>query len=286
MPHKSGLGKGLGALIPGEDEQLHGEGILQIATDQIVVNPRQPRSQIEAGGIEELSASIREYGILQPLVVCPEAGSGRYILIAGERRWRAAQQAGLSMVPAIARQASEQQQLEIALVENLQRSDLKPLETAQAYRQLAEEFDLSQEEIAARVGKSRTSVTNTLRLLKLAEPVQQALTNELITEGHARALLALPTPQAQASALQVVVSKELNVRQTEELVRKLTGQRPPRRPKAETPPEIQALEERLRTRLGTRVHLHHGPKGGSLSIYYYSDEELNALIAQILNESS
>ena len=284
MARRSGLGKGLEALIPGSESSPEGSGILFIPVNSIEANPRQPRVALDPEELASLAASIREHGILQPLIVMPGSQPGAYTLIAGERRWRAAVQAGLDSVPAMVRQANDQEKLEIALIENVQRTDLTPLEMAEAYRQLNEEFSLSHDQIAAQVGKSRVSVTNTLRLLKLPKEVQAALAEDKITEGHARALLALPTPQAQSAALQTVLSLDLSVRQTEDLVRRLTGQRPEPQPHAVIPPEITELEERLRDRLGTRVSLHHGKKGGSLVIHYYSDEELNAIIAQILKE--
>jgi ParB family transcriptional regulator, chromosome partitioning protein len=284
MPRRTGLGKGLEALIPGGESISEGTGILYIPVDHIEANPRQPRSTLEPEELASLAASIREHGVLQPVLVIPGSQEGNYTLIAGERRWRAAIQAGLDTVPAIVRQANEEQKLEIALIENVQREDLNPLELAEAYRQLNEDFALTHDDIAIRVGKSRVSVTNTLRLLKLCREAQVALEENRISEGHARALLSLPTTQAQAAALQTIVTQDLSVRQTEDLVRRLTGQRPAPQPRPAPPPEIMELEERLRHRLGTRVNLHHGKKGGSLVIHYYSDEELNAIITQILQE--
>jgi len=260
-------------------------GVSRIPVEKIAANPRQPRAQLDPQELDELTSSIREFGIIQPLIVRHDPENDLYVLIAGERRWRAAQLAGLETVPVIVRQASDREQLELALIENVQRADLTPLETAEAYRQLTEDFNLSQDEVADRVGKSRVSVTNTLRLLKLPKTVQAALTEGKISEGHARALLGLNTTQAQLAALAAVLAKELNVRQTEDLVRRLNGQRPvPAPAKDGQKPEVRALEERLREYLGTRVHLHHGSKGGTLVIHYYSDEELNTLIAQIMNE--
>jgi ParB family chromosome partitioning protein len=194
--------------------------------------------------------------------------------------------AGLSEVPVILRQASELERLELALIENVQRADLSPLEAAEAYRQLDEEFSLSHEEIAEQVGKARTTVTNTLRLLKLPADVRQALNLRQISEGHARALLALPTPQAQSSALHTVLKHELNVRQTEELVRKLSGQKPEPAPHPAPPAEVSALEERLRQSLGTRVDLKQQRKGGRLVLHYYSEEELEALVARLLGNET
>jgi ParB family chromosome partitioning protein len=187
------LGRGLDALIPGGERPA--SGIEQIPLDAVVSNPRQPRTRFDPEELAELAESIRVHGMLQPLIVTQDETPGRYTLIAGERRLLAARQAGLTHAPALVREASEQSRLEMALIENVQRADLAPLELAEAYRQLAEDFDLSHEQIAARVGKSRVAVTNTLRLLKLPESVRQALAEGRISEGHARALLALPTPQ-------------------------------------------------------------------------------------------
>lgn len=284
MTRKSGLGRGLDALIPG-GEAPSAANVSQIQIDQIDPNPRQPRNRFDTDELEELAASIRQHGVIQPLILSRSSQSGRYALIAGERRLMAARQAGLFTVPAIVREASDQQQLELALIENIQRADLNPLEEADAYRQLTEEFNLSHEEISTRVGKSRSAVTNTLRLLKLPASVQKALSEGLISEGHARALLALSTPVAQGAALHTILKNNLNVRQTEELVRQLSGQRPPARPRPEPSAEIQALEERLRSALGTRVSLNRRRKGGTITIHYYSDEELDTLLDVLLGDS-
>lgn len=287
MARKSGLGKGLEALIPsgmaGEGSTSE-NGPLFVEIDQILPNPSQPRQAMEQDSLTELAASIREHGILQPLIVSLGDRPNQYVLIAGERRWRAARLVGLNTVPVIVRQATDQQRLELALIENLQRADLAPLDTAEAYRQLAEEFKLSHDEIAERVGKSRAAVTNTLRLLRLPDAVRIALVESKISEGHARALLGLASPQAQAAVLQNVLSNDLSVRQTEELVRRYNGERAAPVKRQEPAPEIQALEARLRDSLGTRVTLRHGKKGGTLVIHYYSDEELDGLISQILRD--
>ena len=283
MPRRPGLGRGLEALIP-ESEQPSLTGTSYIPQNRIVSNPRQPRSKIDPQELAELSASIKEHGMLQPLLVSFDNLSGNYTLIAGERRLQAARQVGLETVPAIVREVNEQQRLELALIENLQRADLTPLEAAEAYRQLVEEFSLSHEDVADRVGKSRAAVSNTLRLLKLPLAVKQALADGRITEGHARALLALPTPEAQGAALRTILKQELNVRQTEELVRKLSGVRPVHTSRANPSPEITALEERLRSRLGTKVKLNRSRKGGTLVIHFYSDEELDALLETLLRE--
>jgi ParB family transcriptional regulator, chromosome partitioning protein len=282
MTRKTGLGRGLDSLIPVQESQQLASGIQHIPVDSITPNPRQPRTHFDQRELAELAASIREHGIIQPLLLATTDESDRYCLIAGERRLLAARQAGLASIPAIIRQVSQQELVEVALVENVQRADLSPLEAAEAFRQLSEEFQLSHEEIAARVGKSRTTVTNTLRLLKLPASVQNALVGGRISEGHARALLALPNPQAQAAALDTILKFDLNVRQAEDLVRKMSGDKPASQPKPAHPPELVALEERLRSQLGTKVSLNHGRRGGTLVIHYYSDEELDTLVERIL----
>ena len=284
MARKGGLGKGLDAIIPSKEAAQSESGVTYLPADQIQANPRQPRQAMDDEGLRDLAASIREHGILQPLIVTTDPQTGQYQLIAGERRLRAARLAGLGQVPVLFRQVTDQERLELALIENVQRADLSPLETAEAYLQLHEVFSLSHDEIADQVGKSRTAVTNTLRLLKLAEPVRFALAEGKISEGHARALLGLNSLSAQIAAVQIVISHDLTVRQTEEYVRKLTGIRP-QAPKVIQPaPEVEALEEQLRSYLGTRVTLRKGKKGGSLTIHFFSDEELNALVGQIIRE--
>ncbi len=284
MARKGGLGKGLNALIPGDDLPAQDGAALQVEVEKIVPNPHQPRAQMDEGELQDLAASIRQHGILQPLIVTQDPGEEHYILIAGERRLRAARIAGLETVPVILREATDMQRLELALIENVQRADLDALEKAEAYRQLADEFGLSHEEIGAQVGKSREAVTNTLRLLKLPETVRAALTAGQISEGHARSLLRLNTAQAQIAALQTVLRYALNVRQTEDLVKKMLGEKLPPLARKAPVAEITELEARLRAQLGTKVALRHGKKGGSLVIYYYSDEELNALVHNILKE--
>jgi ParB family chromosome partitioning protein len=286
MSKKRGLGKGLDALIPtGSDQISSKQGLLQVPVENIQPNPRQPRKSPDMENISQLADSISEHGILQPLVVLPKGAGGTYTLIAGERRLRAAQKAGLEFVPVIVREANEQQQLEWALVENLQRSDLNPLETANGYLQLADEFDLSHAEIAKRVGKNRATVSNTLRLLKLSAAVRGALIENKISEGHARALLSLPTAQSQSAALQSILERELSVRQTEELVQRLLGERRKKKPTTKRSPEETDLENQLRDALGTRVTLKRGRRGGSLVIRFFSDEELNALVDRLLASS-
>jgi ParB family chromosome partitioning protein len=286
MTRKTGLGRGLEALIPGQDSSQK-SAPSEIPINLIVPNPRQPRTKIDTEELAGLVESIREHGVIQPVILTHDEASGQYILIAGERRWLAARQAGLISIPAIIREVEDdRERLELALIENIQRSDLNPLEAAEAYRQLNEEFGLSHEDISTRVGKSRVSVTNTLRLLKLPQDVQRAVRGGQISEGHARALLGLQSNQAQSALLQTILAKDLTVRQTEELVRRLTGNKPAPKTKAALLPDVQAIEDRLRERLRTKVHLNPQRKGGKVVIYYYSKEEFDSLIDILLGEAN
>jgi ParB family transcriptional regulator, chromosome partitioning protein len=280
MVKKGGLGKGLSALIPG-DSPASDSSYVSVPVNNIIPNPRQPRAQFDDASLKELADSIREHGIIQPLIVTIDPGTFGYILVAGERRLRAARLAGLEMVPVIIRQVSDQERLELALIENIQRADLTPLETAEAYRQLQEEFGLRHEDIGARVGKSRVTVTNTLRLLQLPNEIKQALIDGKISEGHARALRGLPKIVTQLLVLKAIIEQNLTVRQTEELVKTYAV----KRTKKDLAAELRDVEERLRGYLGTKVALHQGKKGGSLIIYYYSDEELDSLINHITKDS-
>lgn len=280
MPPRSGLGKGLDALIPGSSPSVGENGLTQVSVDLIQRNPRQPRQRFDSTELEELAASIREHGVIQPLVVSPVA-DGSYTLITGERRLQAARLAGLRTVPVVVRYASDQQFLELALIENVQRADLNPIEEAEAFQHLAKEFGLSHETIAARVGKSRVAITNTLRLLDAATGVKQALVDGNITEGHARALLALSSARAQEAALRTVVNLDLSVRQTEQLARKFSGHKPAAKKKTGRGPNVSDVERQLRDGLGTKVTLKHGKKGGTITIYYYSDEELEAILERL-----
>ncbi len=286
MTRRRALGKGLDALIPsGLEPGLSSSASQDIPLEQIQRNPRQPRTEIDPDELEGLAASVREHGLLQPLIVSPlESGQG-YRLIAGHRRLDAARLAGLSTVPVIIRQVNEQQRLEMALVENLQREDLNALEAAEGYRQLAEEFDLSHEDIAARIGKSRSAVSNTIRLLQLPAEVREALSSGRISEGHARALLGMRGNKVQIAALKTIISRGLNVRQTEELVRRARATSRPKKRVARSPDEVD-LEGRLEAALGTRVRIRRGKAGGRLMIDFYSDEELNAIADRLLAEEA
>ncbi len=273
-----GLGRGLAALIPQRTPQASGS--IEIAIDRIRANPRQPRQRMDDAALQTLTASIREHGVIQPVLVT-ETFDG-YQLVAGERRVRAARAAGLDHIPALVRQLADREQLELALVENLQREDLDPVESARAYRQLIDEFGFSQEDLALRVGRARSTVTNTLRLLDLHDVVQAAVADGRISEGHGRALGGLEV-EHQGKVLSTVVDQDLSVRQTEELVRRL---RTPR-VASETPikpsdPDLERLEEDLRRALGTKVRLARSRRGGHIVIDYFSDEELGRLYERLM----
>ncbi len=286
MSRRRGLGRGLDALIPGEDDVQPREGVQEVPIERIQPNPYQPRTDFNDAELKELAESIKEHGILQPLIVTQAQDGEGYVLIAGERRQQAARLAGLTTVPIIIHDVNDQQRLELALIENLQRADLNPLEAAEGYRKLVDEFNLSHGDIADRVGKSRTSVTNTLRLLKLSKAVRTALSSGAISEGHARALLALDSAQAQSATLKTIVQKGLNVRQTEDLVRRMGGQRTSKKTATKTPsPELKDLENQLRQTLGTKVSLKRGKNSGTIVLHFYSDEELNALLELLLRLS-
>lgn len=279
---KRGLGRGLDALFNITEASA---GVTQVPISAVGRNPRQPRLRLDPTELEDLANSIREHGVLQPIIVAQAAYPGQYTLIAGERRLEASKLAGLPTVPVLIREATDQQMLELALVENIQRADLDPFETASAYKHLVEDFGLAHEEIAAKVGKKRTTVTNTLRLLKLPPHILEALTAAQITEGHARALLTLPNAQAQGAAFNTMVRKNLNVRQAEELTRRLQGHKAARTPAkpARHAADADALSARLREALGTKVSIQRKRKGGTITIHYYSDEELNAIAEIILD---
>lgn len=273
----TGLGRGLEALIP--QTTPSGAAPVEILISRIRGNPYQPRQRVEQKALESLAASIAIHGVIQPVLVT-EVLDG-YQLVAGERRVRAAQMAGLDRVPAVIRQMAERDQLAVAIVENVQRADLNAMEEAHAYRQLADEFKLTQDEIATRVGRARSTVANTLRLLDLEPSVQQALADGNITEGHARAL-AGTTSAGQRQLVETVMVRGLSVRQTEELVRRLRD-----RPAAPTSAAVDAaanmdhLEEDLRRALGTKVVLARSRKGGRIVIEYYSDEEFSRLFDRL-----
>ncbi len=281
MAKKRGLGKGLGALIPVSET-----GPAELPVDAISPNPLQPRQKIAPEELEELAASIREHGLIQPLIVSQvaDAEAQRYQLIAGERRLEAAKLAGLAKVPVIIREATPQEMLELALVENIQRADLNPLEQATAYRHLMDDFGLTQEQVAERVGKSRVAVANSVRLLRLPDEIKSSMAQGQITEGHARAMLGLDEPDEQRKIWEMILKRGLNVRQTEEAVRRLVAGPKPKRPDTSSSPETKALEDRFREAMGTKVQLFRSTRGGRLVIHFYSEEDLQALYDLIVRE--
>jgi ParB family chromosome partitioning protein len=287
MTKRRGLGKGLGALIPSTDVSRSAAaevqlGSVEIPIDEISPNPHQPRQMMNQDELKELASSISEHGLIQPLIVTQVGLS--YQLIAGERRWRACQLAGLTTVPVIVKESSPQQMLELAIVENIQRADLNPLEEAQAFAQLMEEFGLTQEAVAERVGKSRTAVANTVRLLNLPNQVKENLAGGTISEGHARALLSLKKERDQLNVLATIIGRGLNVRQTEALVRQIQAGSDEVRPKRPPlTPHDRAMLIKFESKLGTKVELIRTEEDeGKLTIHFYSGEELQAIFDAIL----
>jgi ParB family chromosome partitioning protein len=288
MTRKRALGRGLEALIPVGSTPAG--GMQQVPVAAIAPNPHQPRQRIEPEALAELAASIEEHGLIQPLIVSqagPDAPPEiEYTLIAGERRLEASKLAGLHEVPVIVKEATPQQMLELALVENIQRADLNPLEEAAAYQQLAEDFGLTQQQIADKVGKNRVSVANALRLLRLPDFCRSMLASGQISEGHARALLGLEEDEEQMKwALKTVTKRGLSVRQTEELVRRLHTAPPSAKATRTTTPETRALETEFAQALGTKVSLTRSKKGGRLTIHFYSEEELQGLYDLLIRRS-
>jgi len=283
--------RGLGSLIPGMDEAWPEgqEGVRQARLEDIAPNPYQPRRQFDMERLAELTDSMREHGVVQPLVV--RTREGGYELIAGERRLQAARQAGLEQVPVVVRECNDQEMLELALVENLQREDINCIEAGGAYRRLMDEFGLTQEQVAARIGKSRPGVANTLRLLGLPERVQESLLAGRISEGHGRALLALDDEDAMVVVCRRIERDGLSVREVEAIARKplpdrkqRTVSRETQRGKQELDPNLRLLQDRLREALGTRVAIKPRGEGGAIEIEYYSQEDLDRVSAHILRE--
>lgn len=271
---KHGLGKGLSALIPIAETKTEGP-VEEIKVDDIRPNTFQPRRDFDDQKLAELAESVRTHGILQPVVVREIVGG--YELVAGERRWRAAQLAGLATIPALIRELNEAEMVEVALIENIQREDLNPLEEAEALKVLLTEFGLTQEELAQRVGKSRSHIANIIRLLNLTPEVQKHVSRGTITMGHARALLAIEEPQAQIAACAQIVKRGLSVRQTEEMLRQ-TLKKQKTKKRAPKDPWLQEVEAIIRQALATKVHIRPGKKGGKIIIEYYSPAELERLI--------
>ncbi|MBS60733.1 MAG: hypothetical protein CL606_05425 [Anaerolineaceae bacterium] len=283
MAIKRGLGRGLEALIPTNTRV--GQGVSQIAITSIQLNPRQPRATIDTEELAELAESIRKHGILQPIVVSQTENTGEYRLIAGQRRLQAAAIVEMHTIPAIVRDTTtESEMLELALIENIQRSNLNPLETARAYNSLVEDFGMSHEEISKQVGKSRTTISNSIRLLRLSESVQMALSKKQISEGHARAIIGISNPEEQEHILRKIISERLNVRQTETVVQGLSVSTTKPNLISEKSVEEIDLEDRLRNSVGTKIKLHRNHNGsGRLVIYFYSDEDLETLTNRLID---
>ncbi|HEX9020016.1 MAG TPA: ParB/RepB/Spo0J family partition protein [Nitrospirota bacterium] len=279
---KQALGKGLGALIPDlstlGDKEKKAFGISEIALEKIIPNEYQPRKHFDDEKLKELAASIEEQGVIQPVIV-HKASDGGYQLIAGERRWRAARLAGLKTIPALVKDVTKRELLEMALIENIQREDLNPLEAAEAYKRLQDEFNITQEDLARRVGKERSTVTNFLRILGLPREVKQDIATGALSMGHAKALLSLERVRDQLRAAAVMVKRGLSVREAEALAARLKN--PPKEKRPRQSHELKAVEERLRKSLGTKVSIVSRVKGGRIMIEYYSTEDLDRILEKI-----
>lgn len=281
---KKALGRGLNALFErslpdGALPTTHSGRFLDLDVGMIIPNRYQPRKVFKDPELQELAASLKGKGVLQPVLV-RRAEDGRFELIAGERRWRAAKLAGLERIPAVLQEASDAEAIELALIENLQRQDLNPIETAKAYRRLIEEFHLTQEEVARRVGKERSSVTNTVRLLSLPDELQEAMASDRLSVGHAKVLLSLPGLQAQIRLARQIMRKGLSVRATESAVKRMTPSG--RGPLPRIPEPVVETEERLMRYLGTRVRITTAKEGGQITIRFHNPSDLNRLLDLIL----
>ena len=275
MNKKFALGKGLGALIPDEINEDN-EGKLMISLNKIKSNIDQPRKSFDNEKIAELAESIKNHGILQPLIL--KENGGGYIIVAGERRWRAAKMVGLKEVPAIVMDLTEKQVLEISLIENIQRQDLNPIEEALAYKKLLSDFDLTQEELSKRIGKSRTAITNTIRLINLDSRVQQYVIDGIISEGHGRALLSLEDGDLQYIYSQKVIDEKLSVRELEKLIRNISLKSERSEKKEELNPYYKDVRDRLQNYFGTKVNLSSKKNKGKIEIEYYSEEDLERIL--------
>lgn len=280
------LGKGLDALIP-ELKASESKNLIFCGIEEIRPNPRQPRKHFDEAKLQELAESIREKGILEPLLV--RKVSEGYELVVGERRWRAAQKAGLKEVPVLVKELDERAALEISLIENLQREDLNPIEEAEAYQRLIEEFNLSHEALSARIGKDRTTITNALRLLKLPPEIREHLLQNRLSPGHARALLSLEDRDKQKELCNLIIQKDLSVRQVEDLAKKWLKKpkrKAPEKRDSDLSSQLSYLQDKLRRYLGTKVLIHSKGKRGKIEIEYYSPEDLERIVEAILEKNS
>ncbi|MBN2058091.1 MAG: ParB/RepB/Spo0J family partition protein [Candidatus Saganbacteria bacterium] len=280
--NKKGLGKGLGALIPQGSVFMGGRTIVNLDINKVVPNPRQPRSDFAKEALQDLASSIKEQGIIEPILT--RMRSGKYELVAGERRWRAAKLAGLAIIPSIVKDFTDEQSLELALIENLQREDLNPMDEAEGYSRLSSEFKMTQEQIAKKVGKNRSTVTNTMRLLTLPDKIKASLRKQEITMGHARAILAESDSNKQLEIWKKILESSLNVRDVETLVTGKTEKpkKGGRKRAATKNAELAALVEKLTTHFGTKVRIFGTPVRGRIEINYYSKEDLERILEMLL----
>jgi ParB family chromosome partitioning protein len=281
------LGKGLGALLP-EFGQAESKAFLYCGIEEIIPNRSQPRKHFDESKLQELAESIKEKGILEPLIV--RRTDQGYELIVGERRWRAAQKAGLKEVPVVVKEAEGREALEISLIENLQREDLNPIEAAEAFKHLIEEFNISQEDLSKRIGKDRTTITNTLRLLKLPIEIRNQLLQNRITSGHARAILSLESKEKQKELCALIIKKGLSVREAEALAKRWS-EKPkksitPVKKRGDLESQLSSLQDSLRKYLGTKVHITQKGKKGKIEIEYYSHEDLERIVEAILGKNA
>jgi len=280
------LGKGLGALLP-EYGQPEPKTLLYCGIEEIIPNRSQPRKHFDESKLQELAESIKEKGILEPLLV--RRTDQGYELIVGERRWRAAQKAGLKEVPVVVKEADRREVLEISLIENLQREDLNPIEAAESFKHLLEEFNISQEDLSQRIGKDRTTITNTLRLLKLPLEVRNQLLQNRITSGHARAILSLESKEKQKELCALIIKKGLSVREAEAIAKRWS-EKPkksitPVKKRGDLESQLSSLQDSLRKYLGTKVHITQKGKRGKIEIEYYSHEDLERIVEAILKNA-
>jgi ParB family chromosome partitioning protein len=279
---KKALGKGLDAFIPEEFGIIKEERYAELDVSQLKPNPLQPRMRFDEKSLDELAQSIRESGVVQPILVVQE--EGYFKIIVGERRWRAAQRAGLKRIPVMIRNLPLGKQLEVSIIENIHREDLNPLEIALAFQQMAQELNYTQQEIADKVGKDRTSVTNYMRLLKLPQEIQDSLADGGLSMGHARAILALEEPEVQLAAFREIMDKGLSVRNSEKLTNRLK-EKPPRIQRSLEDPDLHALQEDLLKALGTKVLVSGNRNKGVLKIFYFSLDDLNRIYERIKGAS-
>lgn len=272
--NKRGLGKGLGALIPQEENS--NPGVIEIKLTEIIANENQPRKNFNDEALQTLAESIKEHGVVQPIIVTKDKKG--YSIVAGERRWRAARLAGLKTIPAIIKDYSKLEVMEIALIENIQREDLNPVEEAFAYKSLIEEYQLTQEDIAKRISKSRSAIANSLRLINLPDFIKKMITEEKLTAGHGRALLGIEDGELQIETANKIVNEQLNVRQIENLVKKLKDNVEIQKPEKKKNIEVIEIEDRLKSFLGTKVTLTNNKQGGKIEIQYYSNDDLERIL--------